>query len=112
MRDSPHSYADTALLVTLGIALALAVVVAPIRFTPYADSAALRVGIAFVLAFLVVLVVRYVLLLWLSYLQHIENKDAGGGRREAGGGVTIIVPVYNEERVIEEALRSLLALRY
>ena len=75
------------------------------------QSYALQVAIAFVLTFLVVLIVRYVLLLWLSYLQHIENRgrDAEATDQPA---VTILVPVYNEEAVIAPALRSLLALRY
>src|SRR5438045_2332026 len=71
----------------------------------------LQIAIAFVLTFLVVLIVRYVLLLWLSYLQHIENRgrDAECTHQPR---VTILVPVYNEEAVIAPALRSLLELRY
>ena len=71
----------------------------------------LQVAIAFVLTFLVVLIVRYVLLLWLSYLQHIENRgrDDECTRQPP---VTIIVPVYNEATMIAAALRSLLVLRY
>jgi poly-beta-1,6-N-acetyl-D-glucosamine synthase len=71
----------------------------------------LRVGVVLVLTFLIVLVVRYVLLLWLAYLHHIESR--GTMESEAPSPrVTIIVPVYNEAAVIEAALRSLLALRY
>ena len=75
------------------------------------QTTALQIAIAFVLTFLVVLIVRSVLLLWLSYLQHIENRA-----REAEcthqPPVTILVPVFNEEAVIAPALRSLLQLRY
>jgi len=83
----------------------------PSRFTPDPSSTALQIAIAFVLTFLVLLVVRYVLLLCLGYLQHIENR----GRDEECSHqppVTIIVPVYNEEAVIVPALRSLLELHY
>jgi poly-beta-1,6 N-acetyl-D-glucosamine synthase len=75
------------------------------------QTTALQIAIAFVLTFLVVLIVRYVLLLWLSYLQHIENRgrDAECTHQPP---VTILVPVYNEEAVIAPALRSLLELRY
>jgi len=38
----------------------------------------LPIAIAFVLTFLVVLIVRYVLLVWLGYLQHIENRCRDG----------------------------------
>jgi cellulose synthase/poly-beta-1,6-N-acetylglucosamine synthase-like glycosyltransferase len=75
------------------------------------SDSALRLGLVLVLAFLIVLLVRYVLLLWLGYLHHIESR----GVREPDGAlprVTIIVPVYNEAAVISAALRSLLALRY
>jgi biofilm PGA synthesis N-glycosyltransferase PgaC len=98
-------------LLTVAVALGVAALLDPARFSPDPDSLALQIGIAFVLTFLVVLVLRYVLLLWLSYLQHIENRgrvhsDAPHPR------VTIVVPVYNEEAVIDAAIRSLLALRY
>ena len=71
----------------------------------------LPIAIAFVLTFLVVLIVRYVLLVWLGYLQHIENR-ARDDVPTPLPPVTIIVPVYNEAAVIEPALRSLLELRY
>jgi cellulose synthase/poly-beta-1,6-N-acetylglucosamine synthase-like glycosyltransferase len=78
-----------------------------------ADSLAQQIGIAFVLAFLVTLIVRYILLLWLGYLHHIENRRRAHEETPAPEPpVTIIVPVYNEEAVIVPALRSLLALRY
>ena len=38
------------------------------------DSLLLQIGVAFVLTFLVVLIVRYILLLWLGFLHHIENR--------------------------------------
>lgn len=72
---------------------------------------ALQLGIACVLVFLLVLLARYVILLWLGYLHHIENR----GRLDEPARtprVAIIVPVYNEETVIEAAVRSLLALDY
>src|SRR5437764_4784167 len=75
------------------------------------ETAMLQVAIAFVLTFLVVLIVRYVLLVWLGYLQHIENRGRDD-ERTPQPPVTIIVPVYNEASVIEPALRSLLQLRY
>ena len=78
---------------------------------PNASSAALQIGIAFVLTFLIVLLVRYLLLLWLGYLQHIENRGLGDERTPLPP-VTVIVPVYNEATVIAPALRSLLELRY
>jgi biofilm PGA synthesis N-glycosyltransferase PgaC len=77
------------------------------------DDAALRVGVGIVLAFLVVLVIRYVLLLWLGYLHHIESDtELAITPGEPLQRVTVLVPVYNEEVVIVAAVRSLLALDY
>jgi cellulose synthase/poly-beta-1,6-N-acetylglucosamine synthase-like glycosyltransferase len=77
-----------------------------------ADSLAQQIGIAFVLAFLVLLIVRYILLLWFGYLHHIESRRRGEEQAAPEPPVTIIVPVYNEDAVIVPALRSLLGLRY
>src|SRR5262252_2802565 len=71
-----------------------------------ADSLAQQIGIAFVLVFLVLLIIRYILLLWLGYLHHLDD------RRTSDPSVTVIVPIFNEEAVIVSALRSLLALRH
>lgn len=75
------------------------------------DSATLRVAVVFLFAFLIVLVVRYVLLIWLGYLHHIESHGRDSGDMVIRP-VTIIVPVYNEATVIASALRSLLSLDY
>lgn len=79
----------------------------------YADphTIALQIGIAFVLTFLFVLVVRYVVLLWLGYLHHVENRGSATEWAPTPR-VAIIVPVYNEEAVIQAAVESLLALEY
>ena len=91
---------------------ALAIVVSG-RASFDADDGALRFGVGIVLAFLVVLVVRYVLLLWLGFLHHIESHgDVPAPTAAALPRVTVLVPVYNEELVIVAAMRSLLALDY
>ena len=110
MMRASHLVGGIALL-TLVLALGVAALLDPARLTPDPDSIALEISIAFVLTFLVILVVRYVLLLWLGYLQHIENRGRSHDRMSEPP-VTIVVPVYNEEAVIAVALRSLLSLRY
>lgn len=82
------------------------------NFFTDADSLALPLAIAFVLVFLVVLIVRYILLLTLGYLHRIESRAHAHDDVGAEPPVTIVVPVYNEEAVILSSLRSLLALRY
>src|SRR5688500_13042692 len=101
-------------LVLSGLALAvvfgvLAFVVANMPDT--GTTLALRIGKGIVLTFLVVLVLRYFVLIWLGYLQHLESRlttiDEGFTPR-----VTVIVPAYNEGPVIQGAIRSLLDLDY
>src|SRR5688572_28026104 len=95
------------LIVFALVALVLATYIGVDRY----PDAPLQIGVALVLAFLIILVVRYILLLWLGYLHHIESRGAAEQLASAPP-VTIIVPVYNEEAVIASALRSLLALDY
>ncbi|MDQ4079667.1 MAG: glycosyltransferase family 2 protein, partial [Gemmatimonadota bacterium] len=78
------------------------------RFAIQTESLALRVGVTFLLAFLILLVVRYVLLLWLSYLHHLRVRDEE--RRPVDAPVSIIVPAFDEGPVIEAAIASLLEL--
>ena len=80
--------------------------------TDHFPDAPLQVGLGLVLVFVIVLIVRYVMLVWLGYLHHIESRAADENREAATSRVTILVPVYNEEAVIESAVRSLLALDY
>ena len=72
---------------------------------------ALQVGVAFVLTFLIILILRYVILLWLGYLHHVES-DALPEELVDAPPVTVVVPAFNEGPVIESALRSLLELDY
>ena len=76
------------------------------------STPALHTSVLLLRIFLVVLIVRYVLLLWLGYLHHIESGGLHPAEGAAWPPVTIIVPVFNEEEVILPALQSLLALDY
>jgi biofilm PGA synthesis N-glycosyltransferase PgaC len=92
-----------------GLALALVFV------ADFADvdsqALALQVGVAFILTFLIILILRYVILLWLGYLHHVES-DALPEELTEAPPVSVVVPAYNEAPVIESALRSLLELDY
>lgn len=62
------------------------------------------------LSFLILLIVRYIALIWYSYLDYTEGLS-----REAIAytpSVSIIVPAYNEEVVIDGTIRNLLDLDY
>jgi biofilm PGA synthesis N-glycosyltransferase PgaC len=81
------------------------------RFAIESDSLALRLGVTFVLAFLILLVLRYIALLWLGYLHHIESKVTSDVV-VVDEPVTVVVPAFNEGAMIQAAIGSLLDLDY
>jgi poly-beta-1,6 N-acetyl-D-glucosamine synthase len=91
--------------------LALALVFASDFADVDSQQLALQIGVAFILTFLIILIIRYVILLWLGYLHHVETDALPEDLAEAPP-VSVIVPAYNEAAVIESALRSLLDLDY
>jgi poly-beta-1,6-N-acetyl-D-glucosamine synthase len=96
------------------ITIALLVVAAAVfwlhaRFAIEAESVVLRLGVTFLLAFLILLVIRYVGLLWLSYMHHIDPTPSFLVPR-SDASVSILVPAFNEGPVIEAAIGSLLEL--
>jgi biofilm PGA synthesis N-glycosyltransferase PgaC len=96
------------------IAIVLIVIAAVIfwlhaRFAIESESVVLRVGVTMLLAFLILLVARYVVLLWLSYLHHMGTRNAERGNA-VDASVSILVPAFNEGPVIETAITSLLEL--
>ena len=94
------------------LAVIIAVVALLVARTPVeTESTALQIGITIVLTFLVLLILRYFVLIWLGYLQHIETQVSGEGE-DFTPPVTLIVPAYNEGPVIQQAIRSLLDLDY
>ena len=72
-------------------------------------STFLRVATWVLFAFLVLLILRYIALLWFSYLNHLERND---DEPTALPPITILVPAYNEGAVIQGSIRSLLQLDY
>jgi len=61
------------------------------------------------LGFLVLLVIRYMALLWFSYLNHLDEETLPEWNLPL---VTILVPAYNEGAVIQGSIKSLLGLDY
>jgi cellulose synthase/poly-beta-1,6-N-acetylglucosamine synthase-like glycosyltransferase len=62
-------------------------------------------------AFLCVVVARYALLMWFAWLQHVEHMTEPFEAEEYPF-VTIIVPAYNEGKVILSSVRSLMEMDY
>jgi poly-beta-1,6-N-acetyl-D-glucosamine synthase len=61
-------------------------------------------------AFLIVLLLRHFLLIWFSYLD--QRELANESQEDRLPFVSLIVPAYNEEEVIERSIASLLDLHY
>ena len=102
-----------AIAVIAGLLLAvLLAVLAPLEIR----NVLVRISVVALVLFLGVLVFRYVILLWLGYLQHVESNafERDGSAEDASflPGVSVIVPAYNEGPVIEAAIRSLLRQDY
>lgn len=72
-------------------------------------GAFLRGSMYVLFGFLILLIVRYALLLWFSYLHFLDEKPRPGGSVPF---ISILVPAYNEGRVIQASIRSLLRIEY
>lgn len=70
-----------------------------------------RVSSLVLLSFLCVVVLRYALLMWFAWLQHVEHMTEPPDADEYPF-VTIVVPAYNEGKVIVSSVRSLMEMDY
>jgi biofilm PGA synthesis N-glycosyltransferase PgaC len=105
----------TTLLAWLGLAVVALCAVGLVLIGPaIAPEDLLRGTTVILLIFVVVLMLRFVLLLWLGYLHHIETVLRKPDDAEAAftPPVSVIVPAFNEGRTIEPALRALLRQNY
>ena len=83
-------------------------------------SAFVNFSLVLLFSFLVILIVRFFILIYLSYLHHLNRMRLPDMlalyRRQPGTlhlpSVSVIVPCYNEGVVIENSIRSLLELVY
>jgi poly-beta-1,6-N-acetyl-D-glucosamine synthase len=93
----------------------LITVLISLQAPPEFQSLLIRGTVVLLIVFLGILVLRYLALLWLGFLQHAE--EPGGPELSADDGdylppVSILVPAYNEGKVIQDSIRSLLQLDY
>lgn len=68
-------------------------------------------SVAVLMAVLLVLVLRYMLLMWFAYLQHMERIEEPLETSDYPF-VSVIVPAYNEEKVIQSAIEATMWLDY
>lgn len=72
----------------------------------------IRLVLISLVIFLGILLIRFFTLLWFAFLQHAE-RDVQGDLPDADlPPVSVIVPAYNEGRVLERAIRSILRIDY
>ena len=79
------------------------------------ETVLLRVVLTAFLVFLIIVIFRHFSLLWLAYLQQVGETVRSREERARPGElppVSILVPAYNEAKVLDRALQSLLRLDY
>lgn len=96
--------------VTVGFTIAF--IVWAILVGPEIQQLLVRMVVVSLIIFLVLLFLRYFGLLWFSYLGHAERNVLGVREIKELPPISILVPAYNEGRVLERALTSLMQLEY
>ncbi len=104
-------YSATLLIVALVLfAFSYALYETLIRVRFSVSGPFLEISMLVLLGFLLLLILRYVILLWFSYLAQLEACTT-----EVSGFapfVSVLVPAYNEGEVVEASIRSLMHLNY
>ena len=76
------------------------------------QSFIVRVSVVTLVLFLIILIARYFTLLWFGYLHHVEWVSSDPQDALEYPPVSLIVPAYNEGKVIAAAIESLTKLDY
>ncbi|MDB4879595.1 MAG: cell wall biosis glycosyltransferase [Gemmatimonadetes bacterium] len=102
------------ILLASSLGFILLIVALAVYAPPGLRNGMLRGTAVVLMVFLVMLVARYMLLLWLGYLHHVESMMAERGDRPTDfhPPVSILVPAFNEGVSIEPSVRSLLRMEY
>ncbi|MDX1646997.1 MAG: glycosyltransferase [Longimicrobiales bacterium] len=112
MSTGRHSIWQSLGVVFMTVGLTLVFVVWALMVGPEIQRLIGRAVVVTLIIFLVILFVRYLSLLWFSYLGHAERNVLGVREIRELPPVSIIVPAYNEGKVLERALTSLMLLEY
>ena len=101
-----------ALVILLIGALSAAFFLWVLRTPEAIRSFLVRAVLVSLVLFLVILFVRYFSLLWFAYLQATEENLEEKPEDPELPPISIIIPAYNEEKVLAEAVESLFGLDY
>jgi biofilm PGA synthesis N-glycosyltransferase PgaC len=99
-------------VVIAAVALTVAFVIAALLVGPAIQTVLVRAVLVTLIIFVTILFLRYFSLLWFAYLGHAERNVLGTKRPHEMPPVSIVVPAYNEGRVMERAIASLMQLEY
>jgi poly-beta-1,6 N-acetyl-D-glucosamine synthase len=100
------------LVVELSVVATIVFILWALRSPVAVQTMLVRVVLVSLLLFLAILFIRYFALLWFAYLGHAERNVLGDPKAPELPPISVIVPAYNEEEVIEAAILSLAALDY
>ncbi len=111
MRRRPGILASL-LVVEVMVVATIVFIIWALRSPPAVQAFLIRLVLVSLLIFLAILFIRYFALLWFAYLGHAERNVFGDPKPVELPPISIIIPAYNEESVIEGALASLARLDY
>lgn len=112
MSTGRHSIWRSLAVVFVVVGITVAFVVWALAVGPAVQALLVRAVVVTLIIFLAILFIRYFSLLWFSYLGHAERNVLGVRDVEELPPISVLVPAYNEGRVIERALTSLMRLEY
>lgn len=112
MSTGRHSIWRSLIVVFATVGITAAFVVWALLAGPDVQRTLVRAVVVTLIIFLVILFLRYFALLWFSYLGHAERNVLGIREIHELPAISILVPAYNEGKVLERALTSLMQLDY
>jgi len=66
----------------------------------------INISLVILMCFLLMLILRYLFLLWFGYWVHLQSLSAKKYYEDIFPSVSVIIPAYNEEKVIKSAILS------
>lgn len=112
MSTSRRAVLGSLAVVIATVVLTIALIVAALLVGPEIQGLLVRAVLVSLVIFLAILFLRYFALLWFAYLGHAERNILGAKKHRELPPISVVVPAYNEGRLMTRALASLLELDY